>query len=973
MSLVKYGKNFNYLNKSIIDFYGVRDFEKLIKTSRKESSSTLFTEKTLESIEKIANIVDLPNNRSLDDFLIIRNRSISAESFWGFNQNYDSFPDKELIAGYQSFINQPITIDHTNTGKDDEVIGCVLDSIWVPPQIYKREGHLIPWTEQEEKKMVVADSFVGNWVNNLWAVDKIRAEKKIAGLIAGIQNGELSDTSMGTTCNYSECSICGNQARYAGEYCDHIKRKGQLFDVPEQQGPNSKKVAFERNFGLEFFEDTLIISPEFAKKANVRISAGGEGADYGAKFVELIQRSRKVANSFFQSPAEQAGQGAQALERTTETLKFGEPAKDYEENKEKLDEENKKNKEVIQDDEDGKMRKGDKEGKKKTSELTYQAMFKKIALLRNFSRPNSIGEVTPRYSPGPMRIDLFAGMEKCPECGSPMEQKGNYTLCSNKDCKNYLDEPEDENKEVIEKESFTAPDNQESANHLKAMTTRELIRKCSKLKVMARTMIPELQEEQEKDLEQNNDYKKQFGFERAEKGLKHKWVNKPKVMPYTVNDDSKIKRSLKTDGNFGVFVYDKDSNTNLSDFNEFWDTEDEAITSAQPLGEEWNKNDGYVEVKEKSDTGSWDEEQGSQVIWKSSMKKTSINTFDGEDQSCPECHSLEIHNKDYWECKNCGFQWETDKEGIYLSSLSNIKSKIVNEFTDSTIEIAKERGISKKSFFYSSSDLKKDLRYIISSDDNVKSLVKEGSIKLKDLEEDIINLSKRIISKLERVGYKVLITSNRVKIGDFTFQPGDQINVNDKTTNMPTMQGAAEEVGNMKNEQNEEVPTIKVNNEWYSAEDFNISKNSSKEDLNRSLSAVSYIEKHSILNEGSVISNEDDIYRVIKMGLEKGLDFDGLVEKLEITFGLDTPTAENYVEQAASEMDDLNPDYGMGGPLMPAVPVFDDDTRAVKQAKRNYMGHYSIKEDQKISEVKKAKKRKAGTLEEGTFFFDSDK
>jgi len=41
---------------------------------------------------------------------------------------------------------------------------------------------------------------------------------------------------MGANIEYSVCSVCGNKAAYAHEYCDHIKkRKGSLVIIPANQ------------------------------------------------------------------------------------------------------------------------------------------------------------------------------------------------------------------------------------------------------------------------------------------------------------------------------------------------------------------------------------------------------------------------------------------------------------------------------------------------------------------------------------------------------------------------------------------------------------------------------------------------------------------------------------------------------------------------------------------------------------------
>ncbi len=104
--------------------------------------------------------------------------------------------------------------------------------------------------------------------------------------------------SMGTNIDYSECSVCGNRAHYEHEYCGHIKySKGNRVFVPaatlhdlmtqgvirlewlpwivareEDRGAivkNSRKMVyanvFEINYGLSFFELSVVANPAFTR------------------------------------------------------------------------------------------------------------------------------------------------------------------------------------------------------------------------------------------------------------------------------------------------------------------------------------------------------------------------------------------------------------------------------------------------------------------------------------------------------------------------------------------------------------------------------------------------------------------------------------------------------------------------------------------------------------------------------------
>ena len=75
----------------------------------------------------------------------------------------------------------------------------------------------------------------------------------------GLKEGYISDTSMGTTVQYSICSACGNKAVSDKDFCDCIKHK-------KGQTVNGKKV-YEKNYGLKFIENSFVTN--FAPKVFV--------------------------------------------------------------------------------------------------------------------------------------------------------------------------------------------------------------------------------------------------------------------------------------------------------------------------------------------------------------------------------------------------------------------------------------------------------------------------------------------------------------------------------------------------------------------------------------------------------------------------------------------------------------------------------------------------------------------------------
>jgi hypothetical protein len=96
-------------------------------------------------------------------------------------------------------------------------------------------------------------------------------------LVRGIDNGYITDVSMGCRVAHSICSICNKVAHNESEYCAHVKNwKGQFYSGPETGWRNAK--VFEDNRGVEFIELSWVTV----------------GADTKAKHLEKIAALRKV-------------------------------------------------------------------------------------------------------------------------------------------------------------------------------------------------------------------------------------------------------------------------------------------------------------------------------------------------------------------------------------------------------------------------------------------------------------------------------------------------------------------------------------------------------------------------------------------------------------------------------------------------------------------------------------------------------
>jgi hypothetical protein len=187
-------------------------------------------------------------------YLYVRNRAISALETWGANDNGDAFPRDELKKSHLTFIGSRVSLDH-----DEHLrIGMVLDSVW------------IPYNESTQD---------GDYVENILALDKKVCEAVFPGLIQAIVDRKITDTSMGVYVDYSTCSVCGNRATAECEFCEHIRyAKGSKVRLANGQ----EVPAYEINYGLTFFEDSVIVPSELGGRA------GGRGADPNAKMLERM-------------------------------------------------------------------------------------------------------------------------------------------------------------------------------------------------------------------------------------------------------------------------------------------------------------------------------------------------------------------------------------------------------------------------------------------------------------------------------------------------------------------------------------------------------------------------------------------------------------------------------------------------------------------------------------------------------------
>jgi len=134
------------------------------------------------------------------------------------NDNGDLFSEDEISKSYQTFEGVPVFTNHENN-KVEAAKGKVVMAEWVP-----------------DEKSVYCTMFIDR--------------EAFPTLCRAIEEGYITDVSMGTQVDYSTCSICENKAITAADYCDHVKTmKGRTI--------NGKQV-FERNYGLKFIEISVV-------------------------------------------------------------------------------------------------------------------------------------------------------------------------------------------------------------------------------------------------------------------------------------------------------------------------------------------------------------------------------------------------------------------------------------------------------------------------------------------------------------------------------------------------------------------------------------------------------------------------------------------------------------------------------------------------------------------------------------------
>lgn len=139
------------------------------------------------------------------------------------NLNFDMLPHEELKTAYKSFIGASIFLNHDNTDPE-KARGAILDAVY--------------HDEDPEDR----------WIECLMEFDEERCPK----LCSLLRSGEIDTFSMGCQVASTTCSVCGNEAEYPYEFCEHIQQKGHNFNGT---------IAYEICNGIEFFELSVVYEP----------------------------------------------------------------------------------------------------------------------------------------------------------------------------------------------------------------------------------------------------------------------------------------------------------------------------------------------------------------------------------------------------------------------------------------------------------------------------------------------------------------------------------------------------------------------------------------------------------------------------------------------------------------------------------------------------------------------------------------
>jgi len=182
------------------------------------------------------------------EFRYLRFRAIGNMEVDGFNGNHDSFPyehfeDDRPGFGYKSFINKSAHYEHNSALKHRGSIGDLPDAylnkfLYTNSPFSKWKDLAGRKNDNERMRLLTMAGQKDGAIEVLMRIDTTLlksaaldpdVKKALERIIRAIDTGQKLACSMGTNVQYSVCSACGNMAKFAKDYCNHLKhRKGGI-------------------------------------------------------------------------------------------------------------------------------------------------------------------------------------------------------------------------------------------------------------------------------------------------------------------------------------------------------------------------------------------------------------------------------------------------------------------------------------------------------------------------------------------------------------------------------------------------------------------------------------------------------------------------------------------------------------------------------------------------------------------------
>lgn len=222
------------------------------------------TDLTRKTASAIASDVGLPVDFLIPGKLLLTTRAISNRTndngdFFGADQLKGEFDGRTAgneEYGFQTFVGKPVFLDHNNTQYDDPR-GRMIASALFEDEWNDKTAATFPRLDFTEHE--ATDTWVKVW-------HEIDADRYPLTAMA-VERGIIKSTSMGCDVEYSVCSVCDKTAHLIYDYCDHIASHKMRKKFAREDG--IERIAYERNYGITFFEDSLLTVPPADPTADI--------------------------------------------------------------------------------------------------------------------------------------------------------------------------------------------------------------------------------------------------------------------------------------------------------------------------------------------------------------------------------------------------------------------------------------------------------------------------------------------------------------------------------------------------------------------------------------------------------------------------------------------------------------------------------------------------------------------------------